>query len=293
MSKVDFSKLRAFYTVAKEGNLTKASEKLHITQPALSRAIKIFEERLGRQLFRRGNFTSLTLTSDGKKVYKYSRRVMQDTYQFERYLMENEEELRGELSIITTPFLGSEWLIPRIKKFSALYPELFVKVKVKSSIKNLLKGDVIIANIKPYIEGYEYKFLYNLRMKLFASKEYLARYGEPIHLEDLTSHRLLAFEGDLFIDQNPIKSIFNTLKNIPAKTIIRSKSFHTIYHCAHKEIGIAELPDFPQITSSGLQKILPQLESPDIPTYYLYSDHRRNSKKIRLLYEFLHHSQNQ
>lgn len=48
--------LRYFATSAREGSMTKAAEKLHVTQPTLSKQIKELEEELGQKLFIRGNY---------------------------------------------------------------------------------------------------------------------------------------------------------------------------------------------------------------------------------------------
>jgi DNA-binding transcriptional LysR family regulator len=50
---MDLTQLRAFISVAHEGNLTRAAEKLHLTQPAVSLQIKALQESLGLQLFNR------------------------------------------------------------------------------------------------------------------------------------------------------------------------------------------------------------------------------------------------
>ena len=56
--------LRYFVTVAREENITKAAEKLNITQPTLSRQIHQLEEEFGKRLFKRGNH-DIKLTEDG------------------------------------------------------------------------------------------------------------------------------------------------------------------------------------------------------------------------------------
>ena len=61
--------LRYFATSAREGSMTKAAEKLHVTQPTLSKQIKELEEELGQKLFIRGNY-NIHLTPEGEILYK-------------------------------------------------------------------------------------------------------------------------------------------------------------------------------------------------------------------------------
>ncbi len=67
--------LRYFLTVAREENITKAAEKLHITQPTLSRQLKQLEDELGKKLFSRGNY-SVHLTDEGMLLRKRAEDIL-------------------------------------------------------------------------------------------------------------------------------------------------------------------------------------------------------------------------
>ena len=67
---IDFELYRIFYTVANNGNITKASMELNISQPAISKSIKNLEEQLGGQLFIRTK-RGVNLTDEGKEFYNY------------------------------------------------------------------------------------------------------------------------------------------------------------------------------------------------------------------------------
>ena len=61
---MEFRVLRYFLLAAREENMTRAAELLHVTQPTLSRQLMQLEQELGTKLFRRGQH-SITLTDDG------------------------------------------------------------------------------------------------------------------------------------------------------------------------------------------------------------------------------------
>ncbi|MCM1224971.1 MAG: LysR family transcriptional regulator [Lachnospiraceae bacterium] len=67
--------LRYFLTVAREENITRAAEKLHITQPTLSRQLKQLEDELGKKLFKRGNY-SVHLTNEGMLLRKRAEDIL-------------------------------------------------------------------------------------------------------------------------------------------------------------------------------------------------------------------------
>ena len=66
---VDLELYRVFYVVAKHKHMTRASEELHISQPAISQSIKKLEEQLGGTLFLRSN-KGMELTEEGKMFFE-------------------------------------------------------------------------------------------------------------------------------------------------------------------------------------------------------------------------------
>ena len=73
---IDFELYRVFYTVANNGNITKASEELNISQPAISKSIKNLEEQLGGNLFVRTK-RGVILTDEGKEFYSYIKQAIE------------------------------------------------------------------------------------------------------------------------------------------------------------------------------------------------------------------------
>ena len=84
--------LRYFLTVAREENITKAAEKLHITQPTLSRQLRQLEEELEKTLLKRGNY-NVKLTEDGMLLRKRAEEILD-------LVKKTETELAG----VSSPF---------------------------------------------------------------------------------------------------------------------------------------------------------------------------------------------
>jgi DNA-binding transcriptional LysR family regulator len=97
---MDLSQLRAFVTVAHEGNLTRAAERLHLTQPAVSLQIKSLQASLNLQLFARTS-TGMALTDDGAKLLPFAERVMESMAEFRQGANALHMTLSGTLSIGT------------------------------------------------------------------------------------------------------------------------------------------------------------------------------------------------
>ncbi|CAB3760687.1 LysR family transcriptional regulator [Paraburkholderia solisilvae] len=97
---MDLTLLRAFATVAREGNLTRAAALLHLTQPAVSLQIKHLQEALGVTLFTRTSH-GLTLTRDGQALLPHAQRALAAAGDVERAAATLREEVRGRLRIGT------------------------------------------------------------------------------------------------------------------------------------------------------------------------------------------------
>jgi DNA-binding transcriptional LysR family regulator len=97
---MDLTLLRAFATVAREGNLTRAAVQLHLTQPAVSLQIKHLQETLGVTLFTRTSH-GLTLTRDGQALLPHAERALAAASDVQRAAATLRHEVRGRLRIGT------------------------------------------------------------------------------------------------------------------------------------------------------------------------------------------------
>ena len=97
---MDLILLRAFITVAREGNLTRAAVLLHLTQPAVSLQIKHLQETLGVTLFTRTSH-GLSLTRDGQALLPHAERALAAAADVQRAAQSLRHEVRGRLRIGT------------------------------------------------------------------------------------------------------------------------------------------------------------------------------------------------
>lgn len=128
MNGMDLTQLRAFVTVAREGNLTRAAERLHLTQPAVSLQIKSLQSALNLQLFTRTP-SGMALTDDGAKLLPFAERVMDSVAEFRQGAAALHSTLSGRLSIGT--ILDPEFirLGPFLKRLVESYPQLSTQLQ--------------------------------------------------------------------------------------------------------------------------------------------------------------------
>lgn len=124
---LDIKQLRYFYTIAEQGQITKAAKKLHMAQPPLSQQLKHLEEELGVILFER-NGRSMELTQAGEVLFNKAERILLEVEEIETEVKETSEGLRGKLSIgvVKTCF---SYLPERVRLFNEKYPKVMFSLR--------------------------------------------------------------------------------------------------------------------------------------------------------------------
>ncbi len=147
---VDLELYRVFYTVAKHKHMTKASEELHISQPAISQSIKKLEDQLGGTLFLRSN-KGMELTEEGKMFYEYVKGALELINNAENEFTSFKDLSKGEVKIGCSTTLTKLVLINALKDFHLDYPNININITndLTSNLINdlkLRKLDFVIFN---------------------------------------------------------------------------------------------------------------------------------------------------
>lgn len=142
---------RIFYTVAKTGNITKAANELMISQPAISKCIKLLEEQLGGQLFIRTK-RGVVLTEEGQEFYRYIEQALEFINNAENKFSEMVHLETGLIKIGISTTLTKKFLMPYLEIFHKKYPK--IKIQLQTAIAHELFGllrqglvDLVIVNL--------------------------------------------------------------------------------------------------------------------------------------------------
>lgn len=155
---LNLKKLEIFYNVAKYGSLTKAAERLSITQPAVSIQIRDLEKYYNVKLFKRSG-KNLYFTKTGQLLYSYAEKIFQLREVAENELLRLSGHQRKTLRIGTTQTCAKYILAPAISNFQSTDIEIKISVNVDTPdriIESINHAENEIA-IVPYDEEYGHK----------------------------------------------------------------------------------------------------------------------------------------
>ena len=183
--------LEYFLMVAREENITKAAEILHMTQPTLSRAMMQLEKEIGKPLFFRGK-RKITLTDEGMLLRRRAEDILSLVSKTESELRKEDHELIGELTIGCAECQASHLFLPRvIETFTYLHPKVTYDLHTGNAdlIKERIEAGLIDVGIvlEPVdLEKYEYVRLpYHERMGIILSKDHPLSQKSKVTSKDL------------------------------------------------------------------------------------------------------------
>jgi len=141
---VNLELYRIFYHVVKAGSISKASQELFISQPAVSQAIKKLESRLGGQLFTRAP-KGIVLTPEGEVLFKYIEQGYNMIMLAESKFMEAINLDIGSIRIGASDMTLKYFLLPYLEEFHKQYPKVKIMVTNRPSpetVEFLKKGTI-------------------------------------------------------------------------------------------------------------------------------------------------------
>lgn len=194
---IDFELYRIFYVVANHSNITKASEELSISQPAISKSIKNLEEQLGGQLFvrtKRGVF----LTKEGKEFYNYIKQAIEYINNAENKFTDLINLETGCIKIGISTTLTKEFLLPYLEEFHSLYPKIDIQIITNLTselIPKLRNGliDIVILNLidKNYANDIDVIKCRKINDCFVVNNKYKDLIDKEISIKDLNNYPLI------------------------------------------------------------------------------------------------------
>lgn len=268
----NLEKLRTFYHLVKEGSYAAASRVLNKTGSTITIQVKDLELEYKKKLFTIER-KKIHLTEDGKKLYDI---IHQHIPNFETSISNVFKEKKEEtkrIKIVTTGGLTGIWVVEKLEKLIREFPEIEISVHATNSDINFSEfpADVGILQ-KRHETSVSQRKIITIENKLYASREYIEKYGEPKQLSDLSQHKLITFYSGQEYNLGNVD--WHTKRGMPKETArpsnLKINSAFLILEAARKGLGIISIwEDFPYMKEYNLVEILPNEPPQKFEIYYI------------------------
>jgi DNA-binding transcriptional LysR family regulator len=289
---MDWDKLRIFHAAAEAGSFTHAGDTLKMSQSAVSRQVGALERELNAPLFHR-HARGLVLTEQGELLYRTSQEVFMKLASVETLLSDSRSKPSGDLRLTTTVALGVQWLTPRLNEFMNLYPDIRLRLILDDTELDLgmREADVAIRFQPPSQNDLIRRKLFVVHNHVYASPEYVRKFGAPRTLADLERHRLLVYGGTA----PPHLRRLNWLETAglengapPRVAALQINSVLGLKEAVRRGLGLGFLPDYVARDDPRIVAVLDGEESlPEFETYFVYPEEMKASKRIEVFRDFL------
>lgn len=286
---MDWDKLRIFHAVADAGSFTHAGHELALSQSAVSRQISALETDLNVPLFHR-HARGLILTEQGEALYRTAHDVFTKLAAAKTRLMDSKEKPSGELRITTTVGLGSVWLTPRIKEFTELYPQISVTLLLEDRELDLSmrEADVAIRLRRPTQPDLIQRKLFVVHHHVYASTDYIKKYGIPKSIDDLDKHKILTFgQAPGYLTTINWLERAGRAEDNPRPVALRVNNAYGLRRAVQAGVGIASLADYIVAADSNLVQIDLPIELPEFDSYFVYPEELKETKRVTAFRDFI------
>lgn len=241
---MDILHLNYFLAVAHHKSFTKASQALHVSQPSISKSIRILEKEWGISLFKRHSRT-IELTHDGEAILPQIRHIVSQFQQLNRQMLNVKNTHYGTLRIGVPPMVGSSFLSPLLANFHNIYPHITIVVeewgsnRVSQEISN---GALQVGYIAlPISEMPVNNYIFNKEpLQIVLPYEHtLAKHG-TLSLQDIKDEPFAFFSEDFSLYQS-ITSQFQSI-GVQPNIVCKSSNWDFITEMVRAKLGIALLP---------------------------------------------------
>ena len=268
---MDLRTLKYFITVAEELNITRAAEKLHMSQPPLSAQIKGLEEELDTVLFIRGK-RRLKLTESGQMLYRRAKEILSLAEKTQSEIHSMGEGMRGTISIGLVegmaPDIAAEWFAG----FLELYPNIRFRILDGSTddlLEKMRSGLISLAVITSPCDNSLLHSFHVGEEKIAAlmnsAHPLAAREGDCIDVSELAGENLIVPSRMALID-----TIYKWFRNADAepRIVCEMDSYLDAAALAGRMVGISIYPRTAYIPNDSL--VFKEIAGDDKKMEYLF-----------------------
>jgi DNA-binding transcriptional LysR family regulator len=273
---MEWSDLRVFLAIAREGTLGAAARKTGQTQPTMGRRLRALEESIGQKLFQRTQ-DGFVLTDEGTVVLNHAERMEDEALALQRQLVGKAQHLDGLLRITASDWFGTHALTPVLAEFSREYPHVTVELLTDSRFFSLSRREADLAfRIKPFDEPDVVS-----RKLLHMPYGVYVRKGSAHPKASSGSDVALITMDTAYSDMPDVAWLHRMLPD--ARVVFRSNARDIHAQMCANGVGVAVLPRLLGDNASGIERVDLGEDPPGRDTWIGYHRDMRRLARLRAL----------
>lgn len=288
----DLSLLRAFVSIVESGSISAGARRLKVSQPTLSRQLRVLEEHCGAALLRRDTH-AMCVTPTGQRLLTDAKAMLAHAEEADERLREDQMELSGHLRLFATIDWGQSVATRMISGFLQLHPRVTVELALTNRPLHMVREgcDIGILPGKITDESAVARPAGVIVLHLAAAPSLVKKRPVVKELADLKSWPWISLGGFQFWSAKEI-SLFNcdgAEQVLPISPILISEGLTSVREAARAGLGVAVLPDWlidEDLKSRRLVRILPQWKTNDVPLHVVYAGQRLLPARVSAFIDF-------
>lgn len=282
---LDWSLIQSFLAVAKTGSLSQAARALHASQPTLGRQIKTLEAQLGVELFHR-HARGFELTNLGQDMLPAAEQMRTAMHHLSLTAAGAQTTLEGNVRIATSIFMAHHAMPDIIAMIRRAEPDISIDLVPSDDSENLLfrEADIAVRMYRPQQLDMITRHIGDIRLGVFATRDYLDRKGRPQTPEDLMRHDFVGYDrNDQII--HAMQAMGWPATRATFKVRCDNQSAYWELVCAGCGIG------FSQVTAGqanpNIEEVLPDLVMPTLPVWLTAHEAMRQTPRVSRVWDML------
>lgn len=281
---VNWDDQRAFLAVMETGSLSAAARRLGLSHPTVRARIEGLEAALGAALFTR-SVHGLIPTQTAEAMAAPARAMAHASEAMLRASSAESGAVAGRVRLSVSEFVGVEVLPPMLRSLRDKHPQLTIEFELSNASADLLdqQVDVAVRMHPPEQSALVARKVPSIPLGLFAHRDYLETYGRPASRAEIANH--------LFIgpDRNRADLAAVARFGDPGhiRWIARTDSHPAQLALARAGLGIAVAQIPAAMRDPSLERVLADIELPELPTWIVTHENLRRLPRVGALFDHL------
>ncbi|HYG31975.1 MAG TPA: LysR family transcriptional regulator [Methylophilaceae bacterium] len=284
--------IKRFVRVAELASFTQAADQLGLPKASISNAVQQLENQLGTQLLHRTT-RKVQLTPDGQIFYERSKHLLGEVDELRTLFQSDDATITGTIRVDMSYPMARNLVIPQLPEFLNRYPNIQVELSSTDRRVDLIAEgyDCVVRTGELSDSGLVARHLGEMTQTNFVSPAYIARYGEPHALDELSKHWLIHYHVNAAAKFDAFEYWDGqTCHKISMKNRISVNNTDAYRAACVAGLGIMQAPFLGArslVFEGKLVEILKNFPAPPIPVSLLYPHKRNLSKRVRIFMDWL------